>query len=623
MKKFKVTFYPDKKTVEVEQNKTILSAAISAGIYLNSPCGGDGVCGRCRVIVRKGSVTAQPDGIITREQKNKNVYLACLAAVHSDLQVEIPPQSRLELDKAGLQKSEEIEPFSAPEEPIFERAPLVDKLYLELPKPTLDDNISDLERLYRGISAVYSQRSIQTGLMNIKQLGELLRDADWKVTVTFGRKEAEIEVINIEPGDTTGRNFGFCFDIGTTTITGQLVDLNSGKVLGTRLNYNKQAAFGSDVITRIIYAQKRDGLEKLHSAVVDTMNQMIKALAEEHKVDLNDTACLLCSGNTTMIHLLLNVDPSYIRKEPYVSTVNFVPVVRASEAGININPRGLLFCVPGVASYVGADTTAGVISCGLYRSSELSILIDIGTNGEIAMGNREFIVACAASAGPAFEGSGLSCGMRAGSGAIQKIEINPETMEVSYNTIGGVRPLGICGSGYIQLTAQMLEAGIIDKRGRIKIADSKRLRNTELGLEFVVVFKEESGSGSDIIITEADIENLKRAKGAIYSATATLLKHMGFDLKAVKKFFIAGGFGNYLDIESAVKIGLLPDIERSRFAFIGNSALTGTRMMLVSAYGLKEAKETAKRITYFELSIDPGYMDEYMSSLFFPHTNWQ
>lgn len=622
MKKFKVIFYPDNKTVEVEQDKTILSAAISAGIYLNSPCGGDGVCGRCKVIVRKGIVTAQPNGIITRDQKKKNIYLACLTAIHSDLEVEILPQSRLEIDKAGLRKSEEIEPFSALAEPVFKRAPLVDKLYLKLPEPSIDDNISDLERLYRGIGSVYPQHSIQTGLMNIKQLGELLRDADWKVTVTFGRKEAEIEVINIEPGDTTGRNFGFCFDIGTTTITGQLVDLNSGKALGTRLNYNKQAVFGSDVITRIIYAQKKDGLEKLHSAVVDTMNQMIKILAEEHQVDLNDAACLLCSGNTTMMHLLLSVDPSYIRKEPYVSTVNFVPVVRASEAGININPRGLLFCVPGVASYVGADTTAGVISSGLYKSSELSILIDIGTNGEIAMGNKDFIVACAASAGPAFEGSGLSCGMRAGNGAIQKVKINPKTTEVSYDTIGGGKPLGICGSGYIQLIAQMLESGIIDKSGKIKATNAKRLRNAEFGPEFVVAFKEDAASGGDIVITEADIENLKRAKGAIYSATATLLKHMSFELGEVKKFFIAGGFGNYLDIESAVKIGLLPNIERSRFAFIGNSALAGTRMMLVSAYGLKEAKETAKRITYFELSIDPGYMDEYMASLFFPHTNW-
>ncbi|MDD2679949.1 MAG: ASKHA domain-containing protein, partial [Candidatus Omnitrophica bacterium] len=330
---------------------------------------------------------------------------------------------------------------------------------------------------------------------------------------------------------------------------------------------------------------------------------------------------IVCTGNTTMIHLLLRVDPTYIRREPYVPTANFLPVLRASEAGIIINPRGLLSCVPGVSSYVGGDTTSGVLSSGLYKERELSILIDIGTNGEIALGNKDFLVACAASAGPAFEGSGVKCGMRASSGAIQKIKINPGDFSPELSTIAGAKPSGICGSGYIDLIAAMLEAGVMDRSGKIRIADHKRIREGENGKEFVVVFKEDSGSGREIVITEADIENLKRAKAAIYSASAVLVKHMGFQLNDVKKIFIAGGFGTSLDIDSAIKIGLLPDLERKKFAFIGNSALAGARQMLLSAEATGRAEELARKITYFELSVDAGYMDEYTAALFFPHTD--
>jgi uncharacterized 2Fe-2S/4Fe-4S cluster protein (DUF4445 family) len=322
-----------------------------------------------------------------------------------------------------------------------------------------------------------------------------------------------------------------------------------------------------------------------------------------------------------MIHLLLSVDPMYIRREPYVPTANFVPTLRASEAGININPRGLLSCVPGVSSYVGGDTTAGVLACGLHRQEDLSILIDIGTNGEIALGNKEFLIAAAASAGPAFEGSGLSCGMRASHGAIQKVKINPGDYKVEYTTIGDEKPRGICGSGYIDLLAQMLRAGLIDKSGKIKTTKHERIRDGESGREFVVAFKKECTTGADIIISEADIENLKRAKAAIYSAAAILVRHMNLDFSAIKKIFIAGGFGTCLDIDNAITIGLLPDLERERFIFVGNSALTGSRSILLSYEAMKKADEIARKITYFELSVDAAYMDEYMAALFFPHTD--
>jgi len=625
MDKFKVKFYPDNKTVEVAKDSTILSAAISCGVNIKSDCGGDGVCGRCRVIVKKGEVLTQTTGIISDEERKRRVYLACLTTVHSDLEVEIPSESKMEMNsglKGIYSASEDIESKEAVlSDKIFKHSPLSTKLYLELPAPNLNDSISDLDRLFRSIRKAQDLPVMQTGLSNIRQLGELLRDSEWKVTVTLGKRNDTVEIVLVEPGDTSNKNFGFCFDIGTTTISGQLVDLNSKKVLGTKATYNKQASFGSDVITRIIYARQEEGMEKLHSAVTQTLNQMIKELASEHKVDLNDVTCVVCTGNTTMIHLLLRVDPTYIRREPYVPTANFLPVLRASEAGVTINPRGLLSCVPGVSSYVGGDTTSGVLSSGLYNEKDLSILIDIGTNGEIALGNKDFLVACAASAGPAFEGSGVSCGMRASSGAIQKVKINPKDLSVKCFTIAGAKPKGICGSGYIDLIAQMLQAGVIDRSGKIKIENHKRVRNAHAGKEFVVAFKEETGVSADIVINEADIENLKRSKAAIYSATAVLVKHMNFELSDVKKIFIAGGFGTSLDMESAIKIGLLPDLERNKFIFIGNSALSGARQMLLSVEATKAAEGIARKITYFELSVDSGYMDEYMAALFFPHTD--
>ena len=492
---------------------------------------------------------------------------------------------------------------------------------MELPPPTLEDKVSDLERLYRQICQIQDIPIMQTGLSNIRRLGELLRSSNWKITVTLGKRNGTTEIVLIEPNDTSHKNFGVCFDIGTTTISGQLVDLNTKKVLGTKATYNKQASFGSDIITRIIYAQEQDGLEKLHHAVIDGMNQMLQELIQEHHIDLNDANCVLCAGNTTMVHLLLRVDPTYIRREPYVPTANFVPTIRAAEAGIKINPRGLLSCVPGISSYVGGDVTAGILSCGLDEEKDLSLLIDIGTNGEIVLGNKEFLISASASAGPAFEGSGVTCGMRASRGAIQKVKINPTDSLVTYETIANAKPRGICGSGYIDTIAQMLNSGLLDKNGKIKAIKNERIRENEFGKEFVLAFKEKADSTSDIVITEADIENIKRAKAAIYSAASVLVRHMNLDFRKIKKIFIAGGFGTYIDINNAITIGLLPDLEKTRFIFVGNSSLAGARQILLSYEAMKKANEIAHKITYFELSVEAKYMDEYVAALFFPHTD--
>lgn len=629
MENFKIKFLPDNKEIKVKRGETILACALDAGIYINSSCGGDGVCGRCKVIVKSGDFSAQPTGRIAPEEKRQGYTLACLATVEGDLEVFIPPESRLDLEKMSEEEekalrlkgmyseAQDVEAGSPIiDEKAFSHSPLASKIFLKVPPPTLSDSISDLERLYRELRRKSEIPIMQTGLTNIKRLGAILRESDWQVTATLGKRNETTEIVLIEPGDTSAKNFGIAFDIGTTTVTGQLVDLNTKKILGTKATYNKQAAFGSDVITRIIYASEGEGLDRLHHAVIDNMNEIIKGLVGEHNLTLNDVTAVMVAGNTTMIHLLLRVDPTFIRKEPYVPTANFVPVVRAIEAGIKVNPRGLLACIPGVSTYVGGDITAGVIATGISEAGDLTLLIDIGTNGEIALGNKEWLTCCAASAGPAFEGSGVRCGTRAVKGAIEAVTIKKagKDLDVKAGTIGNAPPVGICGSGYIALIAEMLKSGIINKDGKInKDIKSGRIKEGEDGLEFIVA--------DNIVITEADIENLKRSKAAIYSAAAILVKKLGLDFSDIKKIYIAGGFGTSIDIEKAVQIGLLPDLPREKFKFVGNSSLIGAREILLSYETMKKAEGIARKMTYIELSAEPAYMDEYIAGLFFPHTD--
>ncbi|MGB2705530.1 MAG: ASKHA domain-containing protein [Candidatus Omnitrophota bacterium] len=634
MEKYKVVFKPSGKTAEVKKGADLLSAAVSCGVYINSSCGGEGVCGRCKVIIKKGKFRTEPTGRVSRQARKKGYVLACLTAVEGNLEVFIPKESRLDLSKvkekeARLNRlkgiySEAVEVDKGKpiiSEDIFTHSPISTKIYVELPPPTLDDSVSDYERLLREIRKKYDIPIMQTGLRNIRRLGNILRSSDWKVTVALGKRNETTEIVIIEPGDSSKENYGVAFDIGTTTITGQLVNLNTKEILGTKATYNKQIVFGDDVITRIMFATEENGLERLHHAVIDNMNAIISELVTENDIPLSRVTGVMCAGNTTMMHLLLRVDPTHIRREPYVSTANFVPVIRASEAGIKIHPRGLLACIPGVSTYVGGDIVAGTVACGINNKKRLTLLIDVGTNGEIILGNKEWMACCSASAGPAFEGSGVSCGMRAVKGAIEKVEINSK-FEPNVKVIGSGKPMGICGSGYIDLIAEMFKKGIIKRDGKInKDLRTKRIRQKSGKAEYIVVFKNKACCDYDIVIKDPDIENIKRSKGAIFSAASILVKKFGLKFDNIDKIYIAGGFGTFLNIDSAVSIGLLPDINRKKFKFVGNSSLIGAREILLSYDTMKRAEEIARKMTYIELSKDPSYMDEYVSSLFFPHTN--
>jgi uncharacterized 2Fe-2S/4Fe-4S cluster protein (DUF4445 family) len=464
---------------------------------------------------------------------------------------------------------------------------------------------------------------MQTGLSVLRQMPGLLRASDWRVTVTTGQRGGTVEVVQIEPGDTSSRNYGVAVDVGTTTVDAHLVDVVSSETVGAQAKYNSQISYGEDIISRIMYANTDEKLRTLRECVVNDINDLIAALTVETKTRLHDITYVMCAGNTTMTHLLLGLDVANIRREPYVPSASFAPVIRAAEVGIKINARGLLGVVPSVASYVGGDLVADVLVSGMNDSDDVSMLVDMGTNGEIVIGNRDWLACCSASAGPAFEGGGITCGMRATLGAVEHIAFGERCQTTECGVIGGGKPLGLCGSGLIDLVAELHRGGCIDRSGRFvpEVCEARLRRDGGQG-EFVVLPGSATALGRDIIITEADIGSFIRAKGAIYTAAEALLRHTGLDFTDVRHVYVAGGFGNYLDVRKAIRIGLLPDLPIERFQFIGNGSLQGAKMALLSrqAFDVME-KRIAPNMTHFELSTDPQFMNEFTGSLFLPHTN--
>lgn len=621
MQEFTVNFSPQGKSVKVAKGTDLLSAAIRCGIVLSAACGGEGLCGKCRVIIKKGKSRVEPSRLVSEAERKAGTALACQSVVEGDLEVEIPAES-LGMHERPPDESEEFtKGVMSEREKRFAFAPLVRKIHLNLPKPTRDDGTSDLDRICTELESRIDHVHLSTKLANIKHLDELMRESGYDVTVVLGHKDGSLEILSVEPGDTSSACFGFAFDIGTTTVAGQLIDLNTGKILGTRIAFNRQAAFGSDIITRIVCAETPDGLAKLNEAVIENIDEIIEEMASSCGANLSDIYGVTFAGNMTMMHLLLSIDPSSIRRAPYVPATTVFPVMPAPELELEINPKGIASFLPGVASYIGGDIVAGVVACGLAEAESLTLLADIGTNGEIVLGNREWMMGAAASAGPAFEGSGLGHGMKAVNGAIEKVAID-ERLGLKIETIGGAKPKGICGSGYIDVLCQLLKRNIIGKDGKInRQIKSDRVRKGKSCYEFVIAFGGETAIGKDIVIDEDDIENLKRAKGAIYSAIIALLNKVERKPSDLKKVYIAGGFGSYLNIENAVYIGLLPDIDRGVYEFIGNSSLTGARMALLSQAAADNANDIYKRIMYLDLGSEPDYMDEYIASLFFPHTD--
>ena len=619
-KKCVVRFEPSGLKIEIQSGTALLEAARGAGIYLSSICGGDGYCGKCKVIIDEGQFQSRPTTLLTPDEIRENVVLACQSKVLSDMTVTVPKSHAL--DAGQILMDTDAHRFSElagkVQAGVFKFDPLVRKLCVEMSVPTVHDNTADHERLYLAIRDQIDAPIMQTGFRILQGLSRLLVEANYKVAVTIGRRGGTTEVIEVEPGRRCETNFAVAIDLGTTTVVAHLINLTNGNTIETEATYNSQINFGEDYIRRIIYAEENNAFDEMQNRIVHDVNNLIVTLATKQRIDLQDITAIICAGNTAMVHFLLNLDPRRIRKEPYIASVSFVPPIRAAEAGIQINKRGLLYCLPSVAAYVGSDIVAGVLTTRIYTKKRVSLFVDIGTNGEVVLGNRDWLVCASSSAGPAFEGSGVKHGMRAGAGAIEKLSVLGDG-SIEFKTIGGMRPSGICGSGLLDTLAELFINGIIDRSGRLKADEDARLTEGEDGWQFQLV---PSGNGcQEIVITQADINNLVRSKAGIFAAIRVLMEATQTKPEDIDAIYIAGGFGNFLNVRQAITIGMLPDVPLDRLQFVGNTSIAGAKTVLMSRKALEAAERIAQSMTYFDLMSHPGYMDEFIRASFLPHTD--
>jgi uncharacterized 2Fe-2S/4Fe-4S cluster protein (DUF4445 family) len=616
----KVIFLPEDKTVEVPTGTLIAEAARQAGLEILQPCGGQGRCGRCAVIIEGAGVRRRSTIRLSPEDVDAGYALACQTVIEADITVSIPEQERVERRIVTGRSARIVElPFAY--DPATMQPVRIARLHLH--PPSLDDNVDDLGRLEHGLSEL-GITHIELPLPLLRSLGDKLRQAEWAPWVAFEEigEEGTGRARLMEISDQAFEPLGLAIDIGTTTITLYLVNLSSGEVLSTEAEYNGQIAFGEDVISRIVYATKGDGLSQLSARVRETIHELLTRVQKRTGISQEHILKVLVAGNTTMIHLFLGLPPETIRLTPYIPAANRVPPYSASELGIEAHPLASVECLPGVASYVGADITAGVLSSGLVECEDLTLFIDVGTNGEMVLGTRDWMVTCACSAGPAFEGAGVVDGMRATKGAIEEVWIHSDTHEPTYRVIGGGKPRGICGSGLISLMAELFVTGAIDRGGRVNLSlDTPRVRTGNHGPEFVVVWADETETGRDIVLTNVDVENLMRAKAAIYAGYHVLARSVGVELEDIQQFLIGGSFGQYVNVEKAIQIGLLPDLPWDRFEFLGNTSVQGTYMALISRQAHDQVVKVSQGMTYIELSADNTFFDAFTGALFMPHTD--
>ncbi len=625
-----ITFLPHETKIAVPDGETLIHAAMEAGVHINASCGGEGVCGKCRVRIEEGKVDGGISEKISAQDQDKGFRLACQARVKSDLTVRIPVESAMDASALRTQMAprktahiKEMNFDELKEKGLFV-AP-VEKKFSQLPEPTLQDNLSDITRLISYLKAQHDEHRLDVALSVIRKIPDILRQKDFEVTATLVRPVRDIgktRLINVQPGDTTRRSYAIAMDIGTTTIYGQVIDLISGAVLAEHGEFNGQISYGEDVITRIVYAEKPGGLQRLHEVVMNTINKILDKIIKKSGIDHEDLSTITLAGNTTMTQLMLKINPRYIRRSPYVPAATLYPPTRAKDLGMVVGDHVSALVYPAVSSYVGGDIVAGVMGSGIYRTDKLTLYMDVGTNAEIVIGNQDWLACAACSAGPAFEGGGLKYGMRAEKGAIEDFSIDPMTYEPMIITIGNVRPKGICGSGLITMVATLFEVGILNNLGKFnRDLATDRIRENEGVYEYVLAWKDDTQIDRDVVLTEIDIENLIRAKGAIYSGCMTLLTEVGMNLQDIEHIILAGGFGSYVDLEKAMVIGLLPEMDPAKVTFIGNGSLMGARMSSLTNRIRKDVVEVTEKMTNFELSDTPSYMDNYIAALFLPHTD--
>jgi len=614
----KITLQPANITLEVPTGTLVSDAARQAGLDLGQPCGGQGRCGRCAVHIEGGGVRRRSTIRLSADDLASGWALACQAVIEGDAEITIPEQERIERRLVTEQTARKVEaPFD------YDPAAMqsLRALQLRLDPPTLDDYRDDLTRVQDALAA-QGFSPLDVPLHALRQLGPALRASQWQPHVLLDCEQAEsgpARLMAVAPEPITP--IGLALDIGTTTVTAYLVDLLSGQVKATAAEYNGQIARGEDVISRIIFAAKGDGLTELGRLIRETFETLLERLQRRTGVAPDGIHKLTVAGNTTMMHLFLGIPPENIRLSPYIPAANQPPTYLAGDLGLPIHPLAPVDFLPGVASYVGADISAGVLASGLAESEALTLFIDVGTNGEIVLGTRDWLLTCACSAGPAFEGAGVVDGMRATEGAIEELWVHSTTFEPTIRVIGGGAPRGLCGSGLISALAELFVTGVIDRGGNVKLdLDTPRVRMGEHGPEYVIAWAAETEHGQDIALTKVDVDNLMRAKAAIYAGYSVLAGSVGVDLADVQQVLVGGSFGKYINVENAIKIGLLPDLPWDRFHFLGNTSVLGAFMALLSREARTEVRAMAERMTYVELSADNSFFDAFTAALFLPHT---
>jgi len=617
-KKCSVTFLPFGSTLKVPKGTHLLEAIKKAHLPLKASCGGKEVCGECLVRITQGSFRCKPSHVLPDRLASQGYTLACQTEITDNLIVELPHFKEQSIQSFVRSPSINKHKISG----IYEIDPPVKKIDLQILLPTSDDNSSDLKRLERKLQKELKVSQIRFEYSVIKKTVKAIRQKNGRVTVILFTYQDHTLIIDIFAQDPEKKMYGLACDIGTSTVALHLVDLQSGKILSTSSSLNQQIKCGEDIISRINYAQKIPQRKELHELIIGTVNNLIDKVIRASKIAHSDIYYVFLTGNTTMTHLFLDLDPQYIREEPYVPKLNQVSQALSKTLGLKTNPEARLQLAPAVGSYVGGDITAGLLCTPLFKSpKKISMFIDAGTNGELVIGNRDWLMTCACSAGPAFEGSGIKCGMSASEGAIEKLKIH-DLENFEYKTIGEMKPKGLCGSGLVDLLAELFINGYIDRQGKFnKKKVASRIIDSERGKGLLIERSQNSFWEQDLFLTENDISNLIRTKGAIYSACSLLLKNVGLNFDEVDSFYIAGGFGQNLNIENAVRIGLLPDLNRKKFHYLGNTSLLGAYLILISDKNIDLVNKISKKMTYIELNTEPAYMNEYTGALFLPHTD--
>jgi uncharacterized 2Fe-2S/4Fe-4S cluster protein (DUF4445 family) len=599
----KVIFNPMDKMVEVERGTILLDAIREAAINIRSICGGEGECGTCKAILNKGEVSrisTKYKDWLSPQEISEGYYLACQIRILSDAEFTIPVESRIASPKILLSSEMSIDKLD-PES----------KKYLVTLLPAQSGEHRQI-RLhdYSGPSPKVSDDIYD----------KLLRMKEQTITATLSRGNTPPEIIYVESGDRTSSNYGLAIDVGTTTIVALLIDLTNGKIVGKASALNSQITYGETLVTRIAFSRKaKNGLQKLKQAAVQTINDLVNSLTSSAGIKNEEITSVSAGGNTVMNHLLAGVDVDYLWFVDANDKVPRSPIIKkAKELGINTNPEAHVYCLPNVSRFLGGDAIGDVVASGMYESDEISLCVDMGTNGEIILGNKEWFVSCSVASGPAFEGAGVRFGMRAMRGAIEHVKINPESFEAEYEVIGNELPRGICGSGIIDAAAEMFHVGILDFSGKIDAGRTPLVRKGRDGLEYIIVPAEKTAIGRDIVITQRDMDYFMDSKGAALGGIMVLMKKFNFSIYDVKNLYLAGAFGAYTDLKNATKLGIFPEFPNAKIRPIGNGSLSGAYATLLSMKKRNQANDIAQKTMYVDLLADVMFAETYSEAIYIP-----